>query len=178
MKAAAAFTNSSAVTNGCGVGLPLVENYLVENDIALIRHPENFILDVIPNSQVAKVPEEVIRMERLTEEGSRCGCCRRRRQPLVSDTFVRNRTLRKKYAGRIEWSEEFEMDNEMLFAEIVRMFEDKVIRQPGKDGLISTLQTNAVAYTMSVRRHFRDARQRALAVIAGQSVIQKRVLHA
>lgn len=171
MKAAAMFTTTSAVTNGSGVGLPLVENYLVENDIALIRHPENFILDVIPNNQVAKVPSEVVRTEQATEEGAVAVVAEGGTKPLTSDTFVRNRTLRKKYAGRIEWTEEFEMDNEMLFAEIVRLFEDKVIRA-WQDGIIATIQTNAVAYTSSVFDGTFVKPDNALAVIAGQSVIQ------
>lgn len=170
-KAAAMFTTTSAVTNGTGVGLPLVENYLVENDIAVIRYPENFILDVIPNRQVAKVPSEVVKTEQATAEGAVAVVAEGGTKPLTSDTFVRNRTLRKKYAGRIEWTEEFEMDNEMLFAEIVRMFEDKVIRA-WQDGIISTIQTNAVAYTSSVFDGTFVSPDNALAVVAGQSVIQ------
>lgn len=173
IKAPAIFTTTSAVSNGTGVGLPLVENYLVENDIALIRHPENFILDVIPNSQVAKVPSEVVRTEQATEEGAVAVAvvAEGGTKPLVSDTFIRNRTPRKKYAARIEWTEEFEMDNEMLFAEIVRLFEDKVIRA-WQDGIITTIQTNAVAYTSSVFDGTFVKADNALAVIAGQSVIQ------
>lgn len=171
LKAPAMFTTTSAVTNGTGVGLPLVENYLVENDIALIRYPENFILDVIPNNMVAKVPSEVVRTEQATAEGAVAVVAEGGTKPLTSDTFIRNRTLRKKYAGRIEWTEEFEMDNEMLFAEIVRLFEDKVIRA-WQDGIISTIQTNAVAYTSSVFDGTFVKADNALAVIAGQSVIQ------
>lgn len=171
LKAPAMFTTTNAVSNGTGVGLPLVENFLVENDIAVIRHPENFILDVIPNSQVSKVPSEVVRTEQATEEGAVTVVAEGGTKPLVSDTFIRNRTLRKKYAGRIEWTEEFEMDNEMLFAEIVRLFEDKVIRA-WQDGIITTIQTNAVAYTSSVFDGTFVKADNALAVIAGQSVIQ------
>jgi len=171
IKAAAIFTTTSAVTNGSGVTLPLVENYLVENDIALIRYPENFILDVIPNNQVAKVPSEVIREEQATAEGAVAVVAEGGTKPLTSDTFIRNRTLRKKYAGRIEWTEEFEIDNEMLFSAIVRMFEDKVIRA-WQNGLIATIQTNAVAYTSSVFDGTFVAPDNGLAVVAGQSVIQ------
>lgn len=171
IKAAAPFTTTSAVSNGSGVGLPLVENYLVENDIALIRHPENFILDVIPNTLLAKVPREVIKTEQTSEEGAVAVVAEGGTKPLVSDTFIRNRTLRKKYAGRLEWTEEFEMDNEMLFNEILRMFEDKVNRA-WQDGIIATLITNAVAYTSSVFDGTFVKPDNALAVIAGQSVIQ------
>jgi len=170
-RAAAMFTTTSAMTNGTGVLLPLVENYLVENDIAKIRYPKNFILEVIPNSQVAKVPSEVIRTEQATAEGAVTVVAEGGTKPLTSDTFIKNRTPRKKYAGRIEWTEEFEMDNEMLFAEIVRLFEDKVVRA-WQDGLIATIQTNAVAYTTSVFDDTFVVPDNGLAIIAGQSVIE------
>jgi len=170
-RAAAMFTTTSAMTNGTGVLLPLVENYLVENDIARIRYPKNFILEVIPNSQVAKVPSEVIRTEQATAEGAVTVVAEGGTKPLTSDTFIKNRTPRKKYAGRIEWTEEFEMDNEMLFAEIVRLFEDKVVRA-WQDGLIATIQTNAVAYTTSVFDDTFVVPDNGLAIIAGQSVIE------
>jgi len=170
-KAAAIFTTTSAMTNGSGVSLPLVENFLVEDDIARIRYPENFILDVIPNRQVAKVPQQVIRTEQATAEGAVAVVAEGGTKPLTSDTFIRNTTLRKKYAGRIEWTEEFEIDFEMLFGEIVRLFEDKVIRA-WQDGIIATIQTNAVAYTSSVLDGTFIVPDNALAVVAGQSVIQ------
>ena len=168
---AAMFTTTSAVTNGSGVVLPLIENYEVENDIAKIRYPENFILDVIPNAQVAKVPAEIIRTEQATAEGAVTVVAEGGTKPLTSDTFVRNHTLRKKYAARIEWTEEFEMDNEMLYTEILSLFEDKVIRA-WQDGLIATMVTNATAYTTSVLDDTFVLPDNGLAVIAGQSVIQ------
>ena len=170
-RAAAMFTTSSAVTNGSGVALPLVENYLVEDEIAALRYPKNFILEVIPNTQVAKVPAEVIRNEQSTAEGAVAVVAEGGTKPLVSDTFIRNHTLRKKYAGRIEWTEEFEMDNNLLFTEIVRMFEDKVIRA-WQNGLVSTMLTNATAYTTSVLDDTFVIPDNGLAVIAGQSVIE------
>ena len=169
-KAAASFTSATAISNGT-VTMPVNENYLVENDIAVIRYPENFILEAIPNRQVSKVPQQVIRTEQATAEGAVAVVAEGGTKPLTSDTFVRTTTLRKKYAGRIEWSEEFEMDNEMLFAEIERMFEDKVVRA-WQDGLVATIQTNAVAYTTSIFDDTFVIPDNALAVVAAQSVIQ------
>lgn len=171
IKAPAMFTTTSAVTNGSGVSLPLVENYLVENDIAVIRHPENGILEAIPSTQVSKVPAQVIRVEQATEEGAVAVVAEGGTKPLTSDTFVRTITTRTKYAGRIEWTEEFEMDNELLFDEIVRLFENKVNRAH-RDGIIAKMITNATAYTTSVLDGTFVAPDNALAVIAGQSVIQ------
>jgi len=168
IKAAASFSN----TNTMGaVAMPLVENYLVENDIAVIRHPENSILDAIPSTQVAKVPQQVIRVEQATEEGAVAVVAEGGTKPLTSDTFVRTITTRTKYAGRIEWSEEFEMDNELLFDAIIDLFENKVNRAH-RDGIIAKMITNAVAYTSSVFDGTFVTADNALAVIAGQSVIQ------
>lgn len=171
IKAAATFTTTSAVTNGAGVSLPLVENYLVENDIAVIRHPENDILQAIPSVQVAKVPAQVIRVEQATEEGAVAVVLEGGTKPLTSDTFVRTITTRTKYAGRIEWTEEFEMDNELLFDAIIDLFENKVNRAH-RDGIIAKMITNATAYTTSVLDGTFVSPDNGLAVIASQSVIQ------
>ena len=63
------------------------------------------------------------------------------------------------------------MDNNLLFTEIVRMFEDKVIRA-WQNGLVSTMLTNATAYTTSVLDDTFVIPDNGLAVIAGQSVIE------
>jgi hypothetical protein len=171
LKEAAMFTNTSAVRNGSGVVLPLVENYLVENDIAVIRHPANDILEAIPSTQVTKVPQQVIRVEQATEEGAVAVVAEGGTKPLTSDTFVRTITTRTKYAGRIEWTEEFEMDNELLFDAIIDLFENKVNRAH-RDGIIAKMITNATAYTSSVFDGTFVLPDNGLAVIAGQSVIQ------
>lgn len=171
LKVAATFTTTSAVTNGAGVSLPLIENYLVENDIAVIRHPENDILQAIPSVQVSKVPAQVIRTEQATEEGAVAVVLEGGTKPLTSDTFVRTITTRTKYAGRIEWTEEFEMDNELLFDAIIDLFENKVNRAH-RDGIIAKMITNAAAYTTSVLDGTFVTPDNGLAVIAGQSVIQ------
>lgn len=170
LKAAAMFTTTSAVGNG-SVSLPLVENFLMENDIAVIRYPENSILDAIPSTQVARVPNQVILTEQATAEGAVAVVLEGGTKPLVSDTFVRTITTRTKYAGRIEWTEEFEMDNELLFDAIIDLFENKVNRAH-RDGIIAKMITNATAYTTSVLNGTFVAPDNGLAVIAGQSVIQ------
>jgi hypothetical protein len=169
-RAAAKFTASTAVSNAAGVLLPVNENYEFDSEIAKIRYPENFILDVISNRQVAKVPQQVIKNEQATEEGAVAVVAEGGTKPLTSDTFVRTLTLRKKYAGRIEWTEEFEMDNDMLFAEILSMFEDKVVRA-WNNGLIADIIANGTAYTTSVMNNTLVIPDNGLAVIACQSVI-------
>lgn len=169
-RAAAIYTASTAVANDTGVLLPLNENYEFESEISKIRYPENFILDVISNRQVAKVPQQIIKNEQATAEGAVALVAEGGTKPLVSDTFLRTLTLRKKYAAHIEWTEEFEMDNEMLYNEILTMFEEKVVRA-WNNGLISTIVSNGTAYTTSVMDDTLVIPDNGLAVIACQSVI-------
>jgi hypothetical protein len=169
-RAAAIYTASTAVANDTGVLLPLNENYEFESEISKIRYPENFILDVISNRQVAKVPQQIIKNEQATAEGAVALVAEGGTKPLVSDTFLRTLTLRKKYAAHIEWTEEFEMDNEMLYNEILAMFEEKVVRA-WNNGLISTIVSNGTAYTTSVMDNTLVIPDNGLAVIACQSVI-------
>jgi hypothetical protein len=169
-RTAAMFTAATAVSNAEGVDLPLNENFLFESDIAKIRYPENFILNVISNQQVAKVPQQIIKNEQATEEGAVAVVDEGGTKPLTSDTFVRTLTLRKKYAARIEWTEEFELDNEMLYSEVLALFEEKVVRA-WNNGLIDIIVDNGTAYTSSVMDGTLVIPDNGLAVIACQSVI-------
>ena len=169
-RAAAIYTASTAVANDTGVLLPLNENFEFESEISKIRYPENFILDVISNRQVARVPQQIIKNEQATAEGAVALVAEGGTKPLVSDTFLRTLTLRKKYAAHIEWTEEFEVDNELVYNEILMMFEEKVIRF-WNNGLIGTIVSNGTAYTTSVMDDTLVIPDNGLAVIAAQSVI-------
>jgi hypothetical protein len=169
-RSAAMYTADTAISNDMGVDFPLNENFEFESEIAKIRYPENFILNVISNQQVAKVPQQIIKNEQATAEGAVQVVNEGGTKPLVSDTFVRTLTLRKKYAARIEWTEEFEMDNEMLYNEILMMFEEKVVRF-WNNGLIDIIIDNGTPYTTSVLDGTLVVPDNGLAVIAAQSVI-------
>jgi hypothetical protein len=169
-RSAAIYTASTAVANDTGVLLPLNENFEFESEISKIRYPENFILDVISNRQVARVPQQIIKNEQATAEGAVALVAEGGTKPLVSDTFLRTLTLRKKYAAHIEWTEEFEVDNELLYNEILMMFEEKVVRF-WNNGLIGTIVSNGTAYTTSVMDDTLVIPDNGLAVIAAQSVI-------
>lgn len=141
--------SNGTVTVGSGVVIPTIENY--EDDtanIAEIRFPEYFILGVIRNRQVQKVTATRFKTEQTATEGDAAIVLEAGTKPLIQYKFVKNALSRKKYAGRIEWSEEFEMDNDSLFNAIVRMFEDTVIRK-WNNGLVADIIANAVPYTSS-----------------------------
>lgn len=169
--AAMHMTNNGTVSNAVGLDYPTTDNFLVDNDIAMIRYPENFILNVIPNTQASTVPAQRIRKEQTTKEGSVALTAEGAVKPLQQYKFVRTTTDRVKYAGHIEWTEEFEMDFEALFREILNLFEMDVIRV-WQNGLVTEIMTNATAYVSSTLDGTLVAPDNGLAVVAGQSQLQ------
>ena len=149
VRAAAPHLNSNGtVTLGVGVSAPTVENYDESNLLATIRYPEQFILGKIRNLQVNKVVNTRFKYEQAPVEGAVAVVAEAGEKPLIQYKWVKNALSRKKYAGRIEWSEEFEMDNDRLFMAIVQMIEKDVIRA-WHNGIITDITANAVAYTTS-----------------------------
>ena len=145
--AAMHMTNNGTVSNVSGLNFP-TSSFEVDNDIFMIKVPENFILRVIRNSQRAKVPQTVIKTQQVPSEGAVAVVAEGAVKPLLQYKFQRTSTSRKKYAGRIEWTEEFEMDFEALLDAIVDMFERDVITA-WQDDLIKIITTNATAYVSS-----------------------------
>lgn len=147
--AAAPHQNSNGtVTLGSGVAYPTVENFRESDIIATIRQPENFIFDVIRNTQLSKVENTLIKVEQASVEEKPDVVVEGGEKPLVQYKWVKNAISRKKIAGRIEWSEEFEIDNEKLFAAIVAMIERDVLKE-WNDVTLAAIIANATAYTTS-----------------------------
>ncbi|WP_176131324.1 phage major capsid family protein [Elizabethkingia anophelis] len=164
-------TNNGTVTNVDGLNYPVSDNFSISGDIAYIRIPENFILGLIRNRQKEKVPATNIKMEQVATEGAVAVTAEGAVKPLLQYKFKRTSTSRKKYAGRIEWTEEFEMDFEELLASIVKMFERDVLTD-WQDGLIEIMEANATAYLGSVLDGTLVNPDNGLAVIAAITQIR------
>ena len=136
---------NGTIALGSGVVAPLVENTSTSDIIAMVRKPENFVFDVIRNNQVAKVPNTLFKLEQGAVEEKPAVVAEGGEKPLVQYKWVKNAISRKKIAGRIEWSEEFEIDNERLFAAIVQMIERDVL-QEWNDVTLAAIVANATAY--------------------------------
>ena len=141
-------TNNGTVSMAVGQSISFSDNVQFDNDIAYIRVPENFILNVIRNRQVAKVPEQIVKTSETTKEGAATLVAEGAVKPLIQYKFVRETFERKKYAGRVEWTEEFEMDYTRLLDAIIDMLERDVVTA-WQDGLISIIDANATSYVSS-----------------------------
>lgn len=124
---AAAMMTTSNVVSGAAAGTGV--NLEWDNEIAFIRYPKNFILDIIRSTQVTKVPQNIVKREQDTREGDAAITAEGAVKPLVSYTFEDKIYQRIKIAAHMEWTEEFESDFESLFNAIVELFESDVIRK-------------------------------------------------
>ncbi|WP_372934095.1 hypothetical protein [Mariniphaga sediminis] len=124
--ASAAMTTSTVVTGASAINNP---NFFEDMELVVIKYPANFIIDAIGGRQVAKVPNQWGWKEQADEsDGDAAAVLEGGTKPLTDKSFVWKYATRKKYAGRIEFSMEMEMDFDQLFLEIVNMFEQQVIR--------------------------------------------------
>ena len=138
VRQSAMMTTANVMT---GTQLPAMENYFVDEEIAMLRYPENFIIDIISSMQVSVVPANVVEKEQDTMEGNAALTAEGVLKPLVSFTFKNVTYSRKKYAGHIEYTEELELDFSRLFQKIISLFEDEVLRS-WQNGVLADIIAN------------------------------------
>lgn len=122
-------------------------NLFDDMEIAVFRYPANFIIDVIGGVQVGKVPqtwqwkEEIVAgdgVPGLVSEGAI--------KPLTDKKFSWAYSTRKKFAGRVEMTEEVEIDFEQLIMDVTAMFERDVI-VAWQDSVLAEIIAWVPAYT-------------------------------
>lgn len=144
--ASAMMTTSTVLTGNPGTNNP---NLLDDMEIVVIKYPANFIIDAIGGRQVGKVPANWQWKEQKDEsDGDAAVVAEGGTKPLTDKSFEYKTNARKKYAGRIEFTNELEMDFDQLFVEIVDMFEDQVIRK-WNTGVQADIVAWAPSYTSS-----------------------------
>lgn len=142
--ASAMMTTSTLVTGATANNNP---NFFDDMELTVIKYPANFIIDAIGGRQVGKVPERWNWKEQKTEsDGTPAAVTEGNSKPLTDKAFEWKYSTRKKYAGRIEFTAELEMDFDQLFLEVVTMFEEQVIRA-WNAGVQTDLLAWADAYT-------------------------------
>ena len=170
LKAPATHLTTNTVT-GLGVGDLTSENVRTIAGFSEIPVPDDFVLTFIPNRVVDNVPSTVVRYEQAPTEGAFAIVPEGGVKPLLQYKFVKSSTDRKKIAGRIEWSEEFAKDYQMLFAEIVRKLRTDFISDY-QDKLFAEIVANATPYVSSTLDGTLLAPDNGLAIVAGQTQSQ------
>jgi len=145
-RAAAIMTSSNMVTGTVALA---TDNYLEDVELMVIQYPPNFILDAINSRQVTKVPAVMFaKYETTTDNGAPALTAAGVAKPLVSKNFAREYFYRAKYAGRIEYQEEMEIDFEQLLLDVIALFEEQVVRV-WNDAVLALVLAYASAYTTS-----------------------------
>jgi len=141
--ASALMTTATVLTGGAAVNNP---NVFDDMEVTVIEYPKNFILDGINSRQVAKVPQTVARKEQLAvSDGAVAATGEGVAKPLTDKLFTWKYDTRKKYAGRMEMTEEVEIDFDQLLLQIISMFEDDVLRAY-QNGVLADIITWADTY--------------------------------
>lgn len=144
--ASAMMTTSTIVT---GAVAQNSDNVFEDMDVTIIRYPQNFIGDAINSRQVSVVPESIKWKEQITAGvGVPAAVSEGNEKPLVDYKFEWKYAYRKKYAGRIEMTEETEIDFEQLVLDIITMFEQQVLRAYNA-GLLADILSWADGYAGS-----------------------------
>jgi len=143
---AAAIHKTTTVATSVNQTNSFSDNVQIENDIALIRYPKNFILDMISNRHVKDVPSTVILKKQKSREGTAEIVPEGGLKPLVSYTFEDKIVTRLKAAAHMEFTDEFEKDFDRLYNDILDLFERDVMRDY-QDKVMNEILTNAVTYT-------------------------------
>lgn len=137
-------------------------------DVVVIQYPKNFIIDAIGGRQVSNVPQTVKWKEQKAEsDGVPAAVGEGTKKPLTDKSFEWKYSQRTKYAGRIEFTMELELDMEQLLLQIVDMFEQQVIRA-WNAGVQAAIVAWAPAYTATGLDGFFKAPGTAQVIEAGK----------
>ena len=142
--ASAMMTNSTLVTGATAFN---TQNIFDDMEITVIQYPKNFILDAINSRSVSNI-EAVWKWKEQTTagEGVAAKVTEGNIKPLIDKKFVWKYAEREKYAGRIEYTEEVQMDYESMVLDVINMFEQDVIRA-WQDGVLAAIIAWAPSYT-------------------------------
>lgn len=120
MTTATVLTGAQAVNN---------VNIFDDMEVVVIQYPKNFVLDGIDSRLVSKVIQTWQWKEQITAGvGTAALVAEGAEKTLQDKKFTWKYAQREKYAGRIEMTEEVEIDFEQLVMQIIQMFEEDVFR--------------------------------------------------
>ncbi len=145
--ASALMTTATVLTGASALNNP---NIFDDMEVVVIQYPKYFILDGIDSRIVSKVPYTWQWKEQTTAGvGIAAVVVEGAEKTLQDKKFVWKYATRKKYAGRIEMTEEVEIDFEQLVLQIISMFEEDVIRS-WQAGVLAEIVAWADTYTATI----------------------------
>ena len=127
-------------------GAVLTDSVKVRDGVFFKRRGRQYIEDIANVTQVDKVPETFVFTEEGDEEGVIGIVAENAVKPQVHLSLVRNQVNAKKAAGYIVVTEEVLKWRQRVWAQILRLFQDKVGRDY-EDKLTLDMLVNASAYT-------------------------------
>lgn len=133
--------NSVSVSGGAVAAEIIGNNY----DVFDIRRGRQYIHDIASVTHVDKVPETFNFWEEGDEEGAFAIVTENGLKPMVHNEMVKNSVSKQKAAGHMTATEELMQDRPFLWAQIQRLFNNKLWRDY-EDKLTTTLLSEAVAY--------------------------------
>lgn len=144
--ASALMTSANVISGASALNNP---NIFDDMEVIVIQYPKNFILDAIDSRLVSKVPYTIQWKEETTAGvGIAALVAEGAEKTLQDKKFLWKYSTRKKYAGRIEMTEELEIDFDQLVLQIITMFEEDVIRA-WQAGVLAEIIAWADTYTSS-----------------------------
>ena len=137
-------TTTNVITTTSGA--VLTDSIKVHDGVFFKRRGRQYIEDIANVMQVDEVPETFVFTEEGDEEGVIGIVAENAVKPQVHLSLVRNQVNAKKAAGYIVVTEEVLKWRQRVWAQILRLFQDKVGRDY-EDQLTTDMLTNATAYT-------------------------------
>jgi hypothetical protein len=119
-------TNNGTVTLG-NATMPIMENFTVDRTPIEIKKPQGFLGDIIRNVEVANLEYSHSYVDEVAGEGTITTVAEAAEKPLIQYKFALNAVTRQKLAGRVEYSEEFNMDLPELLAAIIDMLQRDIV---------------------------------------------------
>lgn len=140
-------------------------------DFFELPRPELFVMGIIPNRTVSELKATKTVMDEAPQDGAAAITAEGDIKPLIQYKAVQVFYQRVKYAGRIEWSEEFEMDYEALLNAFIDNLRYDVVKA-WQDDILDKIIADASPYVSSSLDGTLVRPDNGLAVVAIQAQIE------
>lgn len=164
-------TNNGTVSNAQGVAYPATDNWGVIPGFSALARPEDMLMNYIQSFQKEEVKQTVLLRQEVAGEGAFEIVEESGEKPLMQYKFQNVQFSRLKIAGRIEWTEEFDLDYRALLNAIFRLFEVDLVNA-WEDEVIDALTNIATSYVSTSLDGTLSVPTNGLAVVAAAGQIK------